>query len=446
MTTTGKDFRVNRRHFLGGLTMAGAIAGSAVAGAVPAAAVRCPSDRSDGLALLKIEAVEVLVLHGHYAAESGVDHQPQVNPMDVYDELRPAPYADKPGTTRDVRYEAHYLRFRTAAGLDGLYGPIEREPATIALEDLKQFLIGKDALAGEILWDQMYRSNRHSRAGYFLMAISAVDNALWDLRGKFYGVPVWRLLGGPSRERVEMYASALGFSLEPGSVRERCLELKNEGFRYQKWFIGYGPGSGPEGMRKNIELVRTLRETLGDDYEIMFDAYSGWDQDYALEWARQVEKYRPFWMEEVTHPEKIDSFAAIRRGTSVPLAAGEHFYGRWEVERYLQAGTLSIVQADPEWCGGTSELVKIGTVASLHDVRVIPHGHSLRAAVHTIFSQSPMTFPLGEYLVIKMRHYHHFEKNPLVVENAHIAQPTGPGFDIQLDDAKIESQKLLSVD
>jgi L-rhamnonate dehydratase len=413
---------------------------------MPAAAVRCPPDRPDGLAPLKIDAVEVLELHGYYTAESGVDHQPQVNPMDVYDELRPAPYTDKPGGVRDVPYEAHYLRIRTAAGLEGLYGPIEREPATVVLEDLKQFLIGKDALAGEVLWDEMYRSNRHSRAGYFMMALSAVDNALWDLRGKFYGAPVWRLLGGPSREKVEMYASALGFSLELDAVRKRCLELKNQGFRYQKWFIGYGPGSGPEGMRKNIELARTLRETLGEDYEIMFDAYSGWDQDYALEWAKQVERYRPFWMEEVTHPEKIDSFAAIRRGTSVPLAAGEHFYGRWEVERYLQAGTLSVVQADPEWCGGVSELVKIGTVASLHDVRVIPHGHSLRAAVHTIFSQSPITFPLGEYLVTKMRHYHYFEKNPPAVENAHIAQPTGPGFDIQLDPAKIESQKLLSVD
>ncbi len=446
MMITGKDSRMNRRHFLGGLTMAGAVAGSAVAGGMPAAAVRVPPDRPDGLAPLKIDAVEVLELHGHYTAESGVDHQPQVNPMDVYDELRPAPYTDKPGGARDVQYEAHYLRIRTGAGLEGLYGPIEREPATIVIEDLKQFLIGKDALAGEVLWDEMYRSNRHSRAGYFLMAVSAVDNALWDLRGKFYGVPVWRLLGGPSREKVEMYASALGFSLEPEAVRKRCLELKNQGFRYQKWFIGYGPGSGPEGMRKNVELVKTLRETLGEDYEIMFDAYSGWDQGYALEWAKQVEQYRPFWMEEVTHPEKIESFAAIRRGTSVPLAAGEHFYGRWEVERYLQAGTLSVVQADPEWCGGISELLKIGTVASLHDVRVIPHGHSLRAAMHTILSQSPMTFPMGEYLVTKMRHYHHFEKNPLVVENAHIAQPTGSGFDIQLDSAKIESQKILSVD
>ena len=409
-----------------------------------AEAVRCP-DRPNGLTPLKIDAVELIELHGRYTEQAGVDHQAQVNPLDVYDDYRRPPYQDKPDGTREVQYEAVYIRIRTAPGLEGLYGPIEREAATIVLEDLQHFLIGKDALAGEIVWDQMYRSNRQSRAGIFMMAISAVDNALWDLRGKFYGVPVWRLLGGPSREKVEMYASALGFSLEPDAVRKRATELKNQGFRYQKWFIGYGPGSGPEGMRKNIELAKTLRETLGDDYEIMFDAYSGWDQDYALEWARQVEKYRPYWMEEVTHPEKIDSFAAIRQGTSVPLASGEHFYGRWEVERYLQARTLSVVQADPEWCGGVSELVKIGTVASLHDVRVIPHGHSLRAAVHTILSQSPMTFPLGEYLVTKMRHYHHFEKNPPLLENAHIAAPTGPGFDVQFDETKIESQKLLTV-
>ncbi len=438
---TGNGSGVSRRRFLGSLTVAGAFAGSSMAKGI---AVRFP-DRGDGSALLKIDAVELIELRGHYTEEAGVDHQPQVNPLDVYDNLRPAPYMDKPDGTREVQYDAIYIRIRTAAGLEGLYGPIEREAATIVLEDLQHFLIGKDALAGEVVWDQMYRSNRQSRAGIFMMAISAVDNALWDLRGKFYGVPVWRLLGGPSREKVEMYASALGFSLELDAVRKRATELKSQGFRYQKWFIGYGPGSGPEGMRKNIELVKTLRETLGDDYEIMFDAYSGWDQDYALEWARRVEQYRPYWMEEVTHPEKVDSFAAIRQGTTVPLASGEHFYGRWEVERYLQARTLSVVQADPEWCGGVSELVKIGTVASLHDVRVIPHGHSLRAAVHTILSQSPMTFPLGEYLVTKMRHYHHFEKNPPVLEQAHIVAPTGPGFDVQLDEAKIESQKLLTV-
>jgi L-rhamnonate dehydratase len=438
---------MNRRHFLTGLSAAGAaLAASSPSPASALTATQEVAPSAKGGGALKIDAVDLLELTGHYTTEAGIDHQAQVNPLDVYDTLRRAPYKDNPNGTSEVRTEAIYVRIRTAAGLEGLYGPIEREPATIVYEDLRPFLIGKDALAGEVLWDQMYRSNRHSRAGYLLTAISAIDNTLWDLRGKFYGVPVYRLLGGPSRDKVEMYASALGFSLELEAVRKRCLQLKDEGFRFQKWFMGYGPGSGPEGMRKNVELVKTLRETLGDDYEIMFDAFSGWDQDYALEWARQVEQYRPHWMEEVTHPEKIDSFAAIRRGTSVPLASGEHFYGRWEVERYLQAGTVSVVQADPEWCGGLSELLKIGTVASLHDVPVIPHGHSLRAAVHAIFSQSPMTFPMGEYLVTKMRHYHHFEKNPMVVERAHVALPTGPGFDIQLDPAKINAQRLLAVE
>src|SRR5215467_385606 len=106
---------------------------------------------------------------------------------------------------------------------------------------------GTDAIARVPLWDQMYRSNRHSRDGIFMMAISAADNALWDVRGRYYGVPVYRLLGGPTRESVEMYASCLGFSLEPEAVRKQATINKNNSFRYQKWFIGYGPGSGPEG-------------------------------------------------------------------------------------------------------------------------------------------------------------------------------------------------------
>lgn len=436
--------RLNRRSFLTGLS--GASIAGAAASVWPAAAQSTQPAIGAGNSPLKIETVELLELHGHYTAEAGVNHQPQVNPDDVYDDLRPAPYTDKPNGEREVKTEAIYLRIRCAGGLEGLYGPIERDAALVVYTDLRPFLIGKDALAGEALWDQMYRSNRHSRDGFFMMAISAVDNTLWDIRGKFYHVPVYRLLGGPTRQKVEMYVSALGYSLEPEAVRTRCLDLKSQGFRYQKWFMGYGPGSGTEGMKKNVELVRILRETLGDDTELMFDAYSGWDQDYALEWARQVEKYRPHWMEEVTHPEKIASFAEIHRSTAVPVASGEHFYGRWEVERYLQANALSVVQADPEWCGGISELLKIGTVASLHDIPVIPHGHSLRASLHTIFSQSPMTFPMGEYLMLKMQHYHHFEKSPMVVEQAHVALPTAAGFGVELDPGKIDSQRVWSFD
>jgi L-alanine-DL-glutamate epimerase-like enolase superfamily enzyme len=421
---------MNRRAFLSGL-----------AGVPCSLALRAQAPEHQKT--LKIAAVELLELSGHRETETGINAQYQVNPLDVYDELRRPEYHDKTPSRKTIPVKQIYLRIRTDGGVDGLYGPIDREAAIVVHEQLRPFIVGKDGLAGEAMWDQMYRSNRHSRDGIFMMAISAVDNALWDLRGRYFNAPVYRLLGGPTRSSIEVYGSCLGYSLEPEKVKERCLAIKNEGFRYQKWFLAYGPGSGAEGLAKNVELVRILRETLGDSTEIMFDSFSGWDLMYALEWAKRVEQYHPFWMEESTHPEKIESFATLRRSTSIPVASGEHFYGRWEVERYLEAGALSVVQADPEWCGGVSELVKICSVASLHDARVIPHGHGLHAAMHVIASQSPMTCPLAEFLILKMSSYHHFEKNPPVPIKAHIALPERPGFGIELDSAKIEQQTIM---
>jgi len=393
---------------------------------------------------LKIEAVEVWEFRGHREAVRGVDAQYQVNPLFIYDDLRPLPYKDQPASAPSpVPVSAFYVRIR-ADGAEGFYGPIEKEAAIVVDEQLKPFLIGKDALAQEKLWDQMYRSNRHARRGHFLMAISAVDNTLWDLRGRYYKTPVYRLLGGPSRSSVECYASCLGFSLEPDKLQQRAKQFQQEGFRHQKWFLAYGPGDGYAGLKKNVETVRLLREAVGDETELMFDVYSGWDLTYTLEWAKQVERYRPRWIEEMTQAEKIGSFVELRRGTTIPVASGEHIQGRWEVYDYLKEGALSVIQCDPEWCGGTSELVKICSLASIFDLPVIPHGHSLHAALHVIGSQSPAVCPLAEYLAIKMRSYYHFEKNPLVLKGAHIALPDAPGYGIETDDAKIESKTLTT--
>jgi L-rhamnonate dehydratase len=278
---------------------------------------------------VKIAAVEIWELRGHRETVRGIDQQYQVNPLDVYDELRPAPYHDAAApTTANAAVSALYLKIAGDNGIEALYGPIDKEVAIVVDEQLRPFLIGKDALAQEKLWDQMYRSNRHARRGFFLMAISAIDNALWDLRGRYFHTPVYRLLGGPTRGSIEAYASCLGYSLEPEKAQARAIQVKSEGYRYQKWFLANGPGDGPEGMRKNVELVRLLREALGDDTELMFDVYSGWDLSYALEWAKQVERYRPRWIEEATQAEKIDSFAQLRKGTSIPIASGEHIQGR----------------------------------------------------------------------------------------------------------------------
>ena len=412
-------------------------------GAFAAAPAPIPAQQTPGRTA-KIRAIEFWRLEGSREAMRGLHRQHQVQPLHIYEEHRPKPYRDEPQPSKErATVAALYLKILTDADLEGLYGPIDVEAAIVVDRQLKPFLLGKDPLAGEALWDQMFRLNRHSRRGHFMMAISAVDNALWDLRGRYFNVPVWRLLGGPTRSAVEVYGSCLGYSVEPEAAAATAARLKGEGFRHQKWFLAYGPGDGAAGLEKNVALVRALREAVGDDVELMFDAFMGWDFNYAVAWAKQVERYRPRWIEEAFHAEKLQSFVELRRATSIPVASGEHIYNRWEVNDYLRAGALDVVQCDPEWCGGVSELVRIATVASLFDVQLVPHGHSLHAALHVIAAQSPMTCPLAGYLIHKMSYYYLFEKHQLRPEGGRIGLPHRPGFGIELDDSRIEKRTLV---
>ena len=146
-----------------------------------------------------------------------------------------------------------------------------------------------------------------------MLGISAIDCALWDLKGRWLNQPVFRLLGGPTRESVPAYASMLGFAvLDFGRVRERATEYKAVGYKAQKWFFRRGPMSGAEGMRKNVELVRTLRETLGDDYDIMLDCWQSFDPIYAVELAERITEDRLWWLEECVMPDRIDSYRRIK--------------------------------------------------------------------------------------------------------------------------------------
>ena len=192
----------------------------------------------------------------------------------------------------------------------------------------------------------------------------------------------------------------LGHSLEPDLVRERAQWAVAQGFKAQKWFFRYGPSDGLEGMEKNVDLVRTVREAVGPNIEIMFDAWMGWDTTYTIRLLERIAEYHPRWMEEPVPPDRIGDFAAIRRSTTVPIATGEHEYTRWGFLQLLQADAIDVIQADPDWCGGISELTKICTLASAYGRHVIPHGHSIHAAVHVIAAQSPSVCPMAEYLLL----------------------------------------------
>ena len=335
------------------------------------------------------------------------------------------------------------MSIATDDGLTGLYGPIDAQTIPILNQQLRAFLMGKNPLAGELVWDQLYRSDRHARSGHFMMAISAVDNALWDLRGRYLDAPVYRLLGGADRPEVPVYASTLGRSVQPDDIAATARGFQQEGFGAQKWFLPYGPGDGNPGLAHNIELAQGLREAVGPDTRLMYDAFSSWDLPYALRWAAGVEHTRPDWLEEPFLMDQVESYTELARRTSIPIATGEHLYSRWEADRLLRAGAMRIVQADPEWCGGVSELVKICTVASLYGAQVIPHGHNLHAALHVVASQSPAVCPRGEYLYDKMQDYYHFSKFNLRPEGGRIVLPEVPGFGLDWDEDRLEDVVVI---
>ena len=391
-----------------------------------------------------IEAVEVLRVSGPVEVVPGVDRQWNSNPIHVYDARRPPAYRDDPAATpvRQTRTH-HFVRVRTKSGLEGIYGYVDPEAVGPIVSQIARLLIGNDALAVEALWDQMYRGNRHARAGHYMMGLSALDCALWDWRGRYYGAPVYELLGGATRNPVKAYGSCLGFSVEPGPMAARAKALRAQGFDFQKWFFATGPGDGTPGLNAAIDMVRVLREALGADAEVMFDAFSAWDLQFARRWATAVEPYRPYWIEEAFPAADIDSFAALARQTTIPVATGEHFYNRWEAQQYLKAGAATILQADPEWCGGVSELVKICHLASAYGAMVIPHGHNIHAALHVVASQSPAVCPMVEFLINYMPDKVHFQKQPPFTRNGRIALPSAPGFGIELDEAKIEKTEIV---
>jgi L-rhamnonate dehydratase len=176
----------------------------------------------------------------------------------------------------------------------------------------------------------------------------------------------------------------------------------------------------------------------------MVDAWMGWDRTYAIRMLERIEEFRPRWLEEPVPPDHVDDLVAIRRSSRVPIATGEHEYTRWGFHHLLQADAVDVIQADPDWCGGISELVKICTLASAYGRHVIPHGHSLHAAVNVITAQSPSVCPMAEYLVLAQASKQHFQTVGMHPEHGSIALPTAPGLGLELDETKIDRRVELS--
>jgi L-rhamnonate dehydratase len=365
----------------------------------------------------------------------------QVTPLDLYPQFNHHfDFNAKPGALLKIPF----VEVCTEDGPSGIYGPIDHQQAFIIETILVPFLKGKDALAIEALHDQMLRLHRHARTGLFLTGVSAVNLALWDLKGKVFNQPVYRLLGGPTRPTVPAYASMLGASVEPARSADRAEAMKAEGYTAQKWFFRYGPSSGQEGLEKNLAMAFAVREAVGPNYPIAFDAFNGWTVPYAIEMLRKLEPIQPLWVEEVIPPERVESWAAIRRASRVPLATGEHVYTRWQVKELLVNGALDYLQTDPDWTGGITEQVKICDLASSFNIPVIAHGHSLMPALHIAAAQSPETVPMVEYLVNLQAVKQVLFQAMVTPQAGQLHLPQQPGLGLVINENMIEERRTLT--
>ncbi|HGE72549.1 TPA: mandelate racemase/muconate lactonizing protein [Candidatus Poribacteria bacterium] len=392
---------------------------------------------------MKITNIRFIRVKGTWEYNAPLAEERLVRPIDIYPEFRAQGtfWPVSPNEKSPYKVQLLFLFIDCDEGLSGVYGPISNEDAQIISSYFKGILIGENPSAVERIWDKMYRHAIHGRKGQTMMAISKIDLALWDLKGKMLNAPVYELLGGPSRDKIRVYASMLGYSIEPELARERAKEVAELGYTATKWFFRHDPTEGAEGMRKNLELIQTIRDAVGPDVDIMFDAWSSWDVPYTKRMAELAKDYNPWWFEEPVMADMIPQYAEIRRSVSgIAIAGGEHEYTRWGIKALLDAEAVDILQPDPTWAGGLTEMTKICALASSCGIPVIPH-HGAMASTHLIASQTITTCPIQEWLIQIGNRDNFFMKHKIQPVNGYIELPKCVGLGMDFDEDVIESKE-----
>jgi L-rhamnonate dehydratase len=303
-------------------------------------------------------------------------------------------------------------------------------PAAYLIEKhFRRFVVGQPAHNLELMFDQMYHASLfYGRKGITVNAISAVDCAVWDLLGKLRGEPVWAMIGGKMRPKQPMYATT-----------PRPDLAQKMGFIGGKIPLPYGPASGEEGLRQNVELAAQMREACGPDFFLAFDCWMALTPAYTL---RLIDALRPFnfrWIEESLPPDDYAGYRQLveRRSHPIMIATGEHEYTRWGFENLLATG-VDIVQPDIHWCGGLTELLKIKAMASARNRLCVLHGSSVYsyhfgiASDATPFSEFLMMAPKADRIVPMFSPL--FTNEP-VPENGYVSVTDAPGFGVDLNPA-----------
>lgn len=300
--------------------------------------------------------------------------------------------------------------------------------AWLVMNHFDRFIVGSDPCDIEKMWDQMYRASLYyGRKGIVMNAISAIDLALWDLLGKLRNEPVYKMIGGKVREELVFYATG-----------PRPDLAKEMGFIGGKIPLVYGPADGEEGLRKNLELAKEMRNKVGPDFLLMWDCWMALDLPYAKKLMEESSKLGFKWIEECFNPDDYWSYEALKKSApnNMMVTGGEHEATRYGFRMLLEKCDLDIIQPDVGWCGGMTELLKIANLAESYGKLVIPHGsgvyshHFVVTRVNSPFTECLMMAPKADKVIPQ---YYPLLKDEPIPVNGKLKLSNKPGFGVELN-------------
>jgi len=336
----------------------------------------------------------------------------------------------------------------TDAGLVGIGNAALSPQITKQVIDLylKPLLIGQDPWDIEFLWQLMYRKTMaFGRKGIGMVAISAVDIALWDLLGKSAKQPVYRLLGGRTKSKIPVYASRL-YSVPLDQLASEAKKYKSEGYKAMKLRFGWGPLDGAAGMQRNVELVRTVRDAVGDEIDVMADAYMGWTLDYAKRMLPLLEPFHLRWLEEAVIPDDIHGYAELKSYGCVPIAGGEHEFTLYGFRELLEAKAVDYIQFDTNRVGGITQARKIAALAEAHSVPVIPHAgqlHNYHIVMASLNSPMAEYFPIVDVEVGNELFWYIFQGEPKAKDGFVDLDANVPGLGLTIDEEALKKFEVI---
>lgn len=307
-------------------------------------------------------------------------------------------------------------------------------------------VIGADPFDYAYLWEKMYRRTlAWGRKGIGMTAISAVDIAIWDLMGKLAGKPVFKLLGGRTKERIPVYYS----KLYADSIEAMQLEAETAmqgGYTAYKSRFGFGPKDGMTGMRENIRRVEALREVLGYGNDLMLECYMGWNLDYTRRMLPKLAPFEPRWLEEPVIADDLHGYAELNRLGLVPISGGEHEYSLFGFRQLLDMKAVSVVQYDTNRVGGITAAQKINALAEAYQVPVIPHAgqaHNYHLTMANVNCPMSEYFPVHDVEVGNELFYYIFEGDPEAEAGYLQLDDRLPGLGIGISDRHVKQFEIL---